>query len=529
MKQWTIGRRLATGFATLVLVLLCFGAMVWFQMRNVARTVDDMVVQAVPEVMLADQLSYGVALLRIVNFKHMLYDAQRRKELEVEAREQEALVSSQVTALKAHFSSPAQQELFSKVPELWQAYVGETWKLREANSRNDLEAANKFLLSAGKIGNELIGAVDACQKSSADELSSGGKEIKGITEAAKRGVFGASAVVLILATTVAIFITKSVATVLRRLVSELNSGAEQTAAAAGQVSSASQSLAGGATEQAASLEETSASLEEMASMTRRNAEHARTATELVKQTCAAADKGVEEMRTMISAMDAIKASGSETSKIIRAIDEIAFQTNILALNAAVEAARAGGAGRGFAVVADEVRNLAQRCAEAAKETSAKIEESQVRSAQGMEISGRVGAALAEITTRVREVDNLVGQVATASREQTLGITQINTAVGQMDSVTQGNAASAEESAAAAEELNAQAVIMKHTVAELLVLVDNKPQRKGSGPTAPAAGGGWRQPNPSGRTSKRKTSRPEGVEQSRTATASRPVEPHFSDF
>ncbi|HYG35183.1 MAG TPA: methyl-accepting chemotaxis protein, partial [Clostridia bacterium] len=154
------------------------------------------------------------------------------------------------------------------------------------------------------------------------------------------------------------------------------------------------------------------------------------------------------------------------------IDEIAFQTNILALNAAVEAARAGEAGMGFAVVADEVRSLAQRSAQAAKETAAKIEGAISNTTQGVELSAKVAQALNEIVARSREVDELASEVAAASREQSQGVDQINLAVGQMDKVTQSNAASAEESASAAEELNAQAEAMKESVAELLKLVGN---------------------------------------------------------
>jgi methyl-accepting chemotaxis protein len=178
---------------------------------------------------------------------------------------------------------------------------------------------------------------------------------------------------------------------------------------------------------------------------------------------------------MNTAMGAIKASSDDIAKIIKTIDEIAFQTNILALNAAVEAARAGEAGMGFAVVADEVRNLAQRSAVAAKETAVKIEGAISRSAQGVQISNKVAQTLNDIVTKARQVDELAAEVAGASREQTQGITQINVAVGQMDKVTQSNAASAEESAAAAQELNAQAVVMKKSVNDLLKLVGGHEQ------------------------------------------------------
>jgi methyl-accepting chemotaxis protein len=266
------------------------------------------------------------------------------------------------------------------------------------------------------------------------------------------------------------FLSLDIARPVTRIAGLLSQGAMQTLSATEEVSSASQTLAEGASEQAASLEETSASLEELSSMTKRNAENAQKANDHAKQARSAADTGVGDMQQMSAAMDAIKVSSNDIAKIIKTIDEIAFQTNILALNAAVEAARAGEAGMGFAVVADEVRNLAQRSAQAAKETAAKIEGAIGKSAQGVEISNKVAQRLNEIVAKIRQVDELVTEVASASHEQTQGITQINTAVSQMDQVTQSNAASAEESAAAAEELNAQAAAMKESVAELLQLV-----------------------------------------------------------
>jgi methyl-accepting chemotaxis protein len=275
---------------------------------------------------------------------------------------------------------------------------------------------------------------------------------------------------------------------LERLSTLLDNGANLVAAASGQVAGASQTLAEGASEQAASLEETSASLEEISSMTRRNAENAQSAKDLATQTRAAADAGTSDMREMNEAMDAIKNSGDNIAKIIKTIDEIAFQTNILALNAAVEAARAGEAGMGFAVVAEEVRNLAQRSAQAAKETAAKIEDSISRSEAGVEVSRKVAQRLDEIVTRARDVDELVAEIATASREQSQGIDQVNIAVTEMDKVTQNNAASAEESASASHQLNTQAAMLKEAVAELQGLIrgrsrKNAPAKAESAPRA----------------------------------------------
>jgi ABC-type transporter Mla subunit MlaD len=302
-----------------------------------------------------------------------------------------------------------------------------------------------------------------------------------------------------------VFNQRAIVRPLGATIRSLEEASNETAAVSGEISAASQSLAEGASEQAAALEETSASLEEMASMTKRNAEHSQKANELARQTRTAAEKGSEDMHAMNEAMEAIKASSDDIAKIIKTIDEIAFQTNILALNAAVEAARAGEAGLGFAVVADEVRALAQRSAEAAKETSAKIQGAIEKTSQGVGISAKVAAALSDIVGRARQVDELAAEVASASHEQTQGIDQVNIAVSQMDKVTQSTAASAEETAAASEELHAQAGMLKSSVAELLKLVGTQapsPARESRAATSPvravstAKASGMNPPRPS---------------------------------
>ena len=281
-----------------------------------------------------------------------------------------------------------------------------------------------------------------------------------------------------------VFVLRSVNASLRNAVSELSEGAGQVASAAGQISSSSQSLAQGASEQAASLEETSASSEEINSMARKNAENSRSANALVTQSQQKFTETNRSLETMVVAMGDIKASSDKVAKIIKVIDEIAFQTNILALNAAVEAARAGEAGMGFAVVADEVRNLAQRCAQAAKDTAALIEESIVRSNDGKNKVDQVAVAIRAITEESAKVKTLVEEVSLSSEEQTRGFEQVAKALTQMEQVTQQSAANAEESAAAAEELTAQASTLMEVVGALSAMVggsDGAPERRRSAP------------------------------------------------
>jgi methyl-accepting chemotaxis protein len=279
----------------------------------------------------------------------------------------------------------------------------------------------------------------------------------------------------------------------------LTQGALQIASASSQVSSTSQGLAQGASEQAASLEEISSSLEELASTTKHNATNASAAKSAADQARTSAEHGAQEMEKMQQAMAGIRQSSADISKIIKTIDEIAFQTNILALNAAVEAARAGEAGAGFAVVADEVRSLAQRCAVAARETTDKITDAAHRSEQGATLSASVTTSLQAIVTQSREVDRLIAEVATASREQSAGLEQVNTAVAQMDKVTQSTAASAEEAASAAEELNAQSVELRHASEGLAALVGLHAVDEGRAPVKPAKpvshSAGPRRPSP----------------------------------
>jgi methyl-accepting chemotaxis protein/methyl-accepting chemotaxis protein-1 (serine sensor receptor) len=259
----------------------------------------------------------------------------------------------------------------------------------------------------------------------------------------------------------------------RRLVEQMAGSASQVASAAGQVAATSQALAQGAAEQAASLEETSASSEEITSIAHKNADNTGSMSRLMSETDQVVGRANGTLHEMIASMREINASSEKIARIIKVIDEIAFQTNILALNAAVEAARAGEAGLGFAVVAEEVRGLAQRSAQAAKDTASLIEESISRCNDGNAKLDNVAATIGAITSSSAKVKVLAEEVFTGSEEQSRGLDHIARAIVQMQQVTQKTAAGAEQSAAASEELSGQAATLHGLVRQLENFIGSK--------------------------------------------------------
>ena len=308
---------------------------------------------------------------------------------------------------------------------------------------------------------------------------------------------------VILGSMIAIKVKSSITVSLNEFTQKIRSGSEQVVSASSQLASASQQLAEANTEQAASLQEISATIEETSSMIQQNSGNTKQADMLAGQAKNTADVCNADMEEMISSMDEIKKSSDQIARIIKAIDEIAFQTNILALNAAVEAARAGDAGMGFAVVAEEVRNLAQRSAQAAKDTEAMIETNISVSSKGVEVAAKVAGAISDITSQVKKVSELMDEITAASQEQAQGMIQINKAISQLDKVTEENAAIAEESAASSEELNAQTQATEEMVDELCFLINGKTIKSVlSGTSASFAKNGGRGPMYKPETGKR---------------------------
>ena len=280
------------------------------------------------------------------------------------------------------------------------------------------------------------------------------------------------------------YVSRSLKRSLGGILEVLRESSGRVLASANQMAGSSKELADRASSQAARLEETSSSLEEMAAMTGKNAKHAEDANILTRQAREAADQGARDMVAMNEAMQGIQSSSDEVANIVKTIDEIAFQTNILALNAAVEAARAGESGAGFAVVADEVRSLAQRSAKAARETTEKIENAIQRTREGVSLTEKVMASLERIVEVNRKVDTLAADVADASGQQNSGISLLRNTVFDMDSATQENAATAEESASVSREMASQVVALNRAVQDLELLVTGQAGRRFEDRAAP---------------------------------------------
>jgi len=308
----------------------------------------------------------------------------------------------------------------------------------------------------------------------ADAVENMNKESQAVRQEAHAGAGAAIAIALAVMVgmmIIAIFLTRSIVRPVDAVIHELTEVASRVSDSSAQVTASSQTIAEGASEQAASIEETSATMEQMASMTRKNSDNAAQADAMMRQAVDIIQDADGSMGDISRSMLEISTASAETQKIVKTIDEIAFQTNLLALNAAVEAARAGEAGAGFAVVAEEVRNLAMRAAEAARETSALIDDTVLKVNNGKTMVDQANEAFAKVTEVSGSIGGLVAEISTASQEQAQGFVQVTQGITEMDTVTQQNASLAEQTADAAAALNSQAVAMMAAVAKLREIVD----------------------------------------------------------
>ena len=468
----TIGKRVTLGFALLILIMVSLGIFGVNRLTAIKQEAQAISTDQLPSISLSYQFQTGIKHNAFLVGQHLLADDPKIvTALEDELKSVSKANSELLKAYESKIASPEDRVIFDamttereksgavRAQVLALSRDGKKKEAGELLRTTMLPAFNKYTETAQKL-------VDFNKKNAERSTAS----IVSTVGVANTGMMIGLAAATLMGAAISWLITRTTNKALTRIAGTLGAGSQQVASASGQVSSAGQSIAQGASEQAAALEETTSALEEMSSMSRKNTETAQHAAQLAGTAKAAADTGNLAMEKMSAAIMDIEKSAKDTAKIIKVIDEIAFQTNLLALNAAVEAARAGEAGKGFAVVAEEVRNLAQRSAEAAKNTAALIEGSVNNAHHGVSIADEVGTRLVEITKATTQVNSLIAEIASASQEQAQGVQQISKAVGEMDQVTQANAANAEESAAAAEELTSQSVEVAGVVNELIALV-----------------------------------------------------------
>jgi methyl-accepting chemotaxis protein len=483
VRNWTIGKRLVTGFAVVLAITVALGGFAAQRIMTIRDRAASITQDAMPGIINIDEVMRTALVNDAVLLHHIASeDDKRMAALEKELADNASLTNAALKRYEATIQQPKDRELFEAIGTTRQAMS----KIRTERVL-PLSRAHKSAQALEAFEKELAPADDAYMKAMQAEVDFNrtngenfAKEISSVVTGSLWIVSLGLLAAVAFGVSVSWYITATTNGTLRASLTELTEGAEQVVSASGQVATSAQSLSQGATEQAASLEETSASMEEMASMTRKNAENSQTAAGLMGEVDTRVRESNQALTDMVASMASIQESSKQVAKIIKTIDEIAFQTNILALNAAVEAARAGEAGMGFAVVADEVRNLAQRSAQAAKDTAGLIEASIAKAQSGNQKVEQVASSISGITESVTKVKGLVDEVSLASRQQTQGIDQVSQAIAQMEKVTQTTAATAEESAAASEELNAQAEASMGIVAQLEQLVGGK------GLKAPAA-------------------------------------------
>ncbi len=474
MTQMTIGKKLMLGFTAMLLVALALAGAYLYSVASLAGELKTSTDVTAKKVFLISELEGQLFRMRSCQRGVLLFSMYQlpekvksnKEEFETRAAGVENILGQLSPLLVTGQGRKDHDFLQSELPNFRNAFEQVAAAAMAGDAKGALkiydDSSNKSLTALEATAHELVDV----QKQLTQESSERGAAASSLAHWMAYLLLFAALAISPFAMLLVLRITRQ----LRGVAAHLAEGAEQITSASSQVASSSQTLAQGASEQAASLEETSSSSEEITSMTRKNAENSQAAAGVMAEVDRRVTEGNRTLGEMVQSMREITGSSDKISKIIKVIDEIAFQTNILALNAAVEAARAGEAGMGFAVVADEVRSLAQRSAQAAKDTAALIEESIAKSNEGSQRLEHVTQVIRAITESAAKVKTLVDEVNLGSQEQARGIEEISKSIAQMDRVTQANAASAEQSASASEEMSAQAEALQNIARDLRTLV-----------------------------------------------------------
>jgi methyl-accepting chemotaxis protein/methyl-accepting chemotaxis protein-1 (serine sensor receptor) len=527
-SQMTIGKKLTLCFSALLVLMLGWGYSSLSSVGALSAGLDKATNQTAKEIELAGQLATDISNMRAGQRGMLLFSMLKDPAGPAQSKEmfQSAVadVRKLVTEIRPLLSTDSERQAVDTIETHLAAWLPLYEELAQSCASQRFDAALTSTLDrASAIAAQMTKGATQLLENQREQQATATKDAADISSRSRWIAFLLTGVCLAVGGLV-LWVVRNVSHALRQLAGEMGEGAEQVASAASQVSSSAQSLAQGSSAQAASLERTSASSEEINSMARKNTDNSRAAAGLVTQSQQKFTQTDHSLEQMVVAMGEINASSDKISKIIKVIDEIAFQTNILALNAAVEAARAGEAGMGFAVVADEVRNLAQRCAQAARDTAALIEESIAKSNEGKVKVGQVAGAIRAITEESVNVKTLVDEVNLGSQEQARGTEQIGKALAQMEQATQRNAANAEESASAAEELNTQSEILKNIAERLTAMVGGGVSAAGGATRAVTGRGRTGAARQAATTRQRPGEAGQGLSALRAAVAHKPSEP-----
>ena len=472
MTTWPIGKRVGATCAALIAITTTIGIVSVGSGRKAVASLHAITTDSWPGV---EQLTTIQALALEFRGTSLLmgspglstdYKAKQLAHLDELQQQVQALLQKYESAV----TSPEERPLYEKLRKETEAFLTTCAHFRELSLSGKTQEAGAFWSSQGGVQSK------AFRKAMQDEVDFNKAGLAKHVDEGASAVHSAniliSALLIVCVLTgsaLGVIVVRSINSALLRSANEIRVGAEQMVSAAAEVAAASQQLAQGASQQAATLEETSASGHEVNTVTQRSAKSSGDAAKLMAEVDGRIAQANKRLDLMTASMVEITSSSERIGRIIKVIDGIAFQTNILALNAAVEAARAGEAGMGFAVVADEVRNLAQRCAQAAEDTTSLIEESTRNATAGSQRLDEVTAVIREITDNATQVKTLVEEVSLGANEQSRGIEQISQALIGLERVTQQTAAGAEESASASQQMKAQADAMNEVVLALEAL------------------------------------------------------------